>query len=187
MSSIFHISRRHRWRGNRAGLGAVAAAALSICATATADPYAGIQTYADVVNTTPIYQTVRVGVPTQQCYTQQVQVDQHPGSTIAGTLIGGALGGLVGNQFGRGSGNAAMTAAGAVVGAGVGNSVARANDQPGVAYQQHCDTVTQYHDEQHPAGFDVTYNYAGQYYHTHLPYDPGRRLLVNVSVVPAGY
>ena len=35
------------------------------------------------------------------------------------------------------------------------------------------------------SGYRVVYEYAGQEYATVLPYDPGRKLAVNVSVTPS--
>ncbi|MDB5987341.1 MAG: hypothetical protein JWR16_2394, partial [Nevskia sp.] len=106
----------------------------------------------------------------------------------AGTLIGGIVGGVVGHQFGAGSGRVLATAGGAVVGASVGNNIARRDEgPPQVGYQQRCDTVNAFHDEQQIDGYDVTYRYGGRVYHSRLPYDPGPRLAVNVDVAPAAY
>ncbi len=151
-------------------------------------PYYAPPEYGEVLQTQPIYRVVRVNVPQQQCYQQQVVYDNDRGNTLAGTLIGGLIGGVVGNQFGRGSGRVLATAGGAVVGASVGNNVGRANDgPPQVGYQQRCDTVNAFHDEQQIDGYDVTYRYGGRVYHTRLSYDPGPQIPVNVNVAPAAY
>lgn len=168
-------------------LGAIAAATVAAGGQAAAEPYYGAPAYAEVVASQPVYQTVRVAVPRQQCYSQPVVYDARPGNGLVGTLLGGALGGLVGNQFGRGGGNVAATAAGAVIGAGIGNNVGRAQGGQQVVQEQRCATVTEYRDEQRPAGFDVTYRYAGIDYRTRLPYEPGPRLRVNVAVTPSQY
>lgn len=133
---------------------------------------------APVVSVTPVYQTVQVATPQQQCW--QGPAD-NSGNHIFGTLAGGALGGLVGNQFGRGGGNAAMTALGAVGGAVAGNSVANQYDQGSAT---HCRTIDAYSTDQRPAGYDVAYNYNGRIYHTHSDYAPGRSIRVQVDVTP---
>lgn len=151
--------------------------------------YAG-PVYADVLSTQPIYRIVRVNQPQQQCYQQQVVYDdgRNRNNAVAGTLIGGILGGVLGDQFGHGAGRVLATVGGAAVGASVGNNVASRNDSsPQVGYQEQCQTVDAFHDEQQVDGYNVTYRYAGRVYTTRLPYDPGPRLAVNVDVAPAPY
>jgi uncharacterized protein YcfJ len=169
-----------------------AAGVLFAGGAALAYPYAGDaygppdQAYAEVLSSTPVYRQVRVVTPRQECYQQQVVYPDY-GNSLAGTLLGGLVGGVVGHQIGRGSGNTIATGVGAVVGASVGNHLARASDAPEVGYQERCRTVEEVRYEQRPDGYDVTYRYGGRIYRTHLPYDPGPRLLVNVNVAPAAY
>jgi uncharacterized protein YcfJ len=174
----------------------VAAAVLGVSTAALADPYYGNgyyppppppgQAYAEVLNSTPVYQQVNVAIPRQQCYDQQVSyTDYRP--TVGATLLGGLAGGLLGHSIGGGSGKAWATGIGAVVGAGIGNNIASANAPQQVGYQRQCQVVNDYQVQQQPAGYDVTYRYGGQVYRTHLPYDPGSQLLVRVNVAPAGY
>ncbi|HZR36693.1 MAG TPA: glycine zipper 2TM domain-containing protein [Nevskia sp.] len=182
---------------NKQGLGRflVAAAALGVSTAALADPYYGGgyygpppgEAYAEVLNSTPVYQQVNVAIPRQQCYDQQVVYNDYRPS-LGGTLIGGLAGGLLGHSIGGGSGKAWATGIGAVVGAGIGNNIANANyGAQRVGYQRQCATVNDYQVQQQLAGYDVTYRYGGQVYRTHLPYDPGQQLLVRVNVAPAGY
>lgn len=173
----------------------VVAAAIGASSAALAEPYYGYggyappppgQAYAQVLGSNPVYQQVNVAIPRQQCYDQQVVYrDDRP--SIGGTLLGGLAGGLIGHSIGGGSGKAWATGIGAVVGAGVGNNIARSGEVDRVGYQQQCTTVNDYQVQQQLAGYDVTYSYGGQVYRTHLPYDPGPQLLVNVNVAPAGY
>lgn len=134
---------------------------------------------APVLSARPVYQQVQVARPRQEC--QQVQADTS-GNHVAGTLLGGALGGLVGNQFGRGTGNAAMTALGAVGGALAGNAVAAQGDGQ---VQTQCRTVNDYVMERQADGYDVSYRYNGNVYHTHSATDPGSTIRVRVGVAPA--
>ena len=54
-------------------------------------------------------------------------------------------------------------------------------------YQRQCETVDDYHVENHIDGYDVAYRYHGDVYHTTMPYDPGDRIAVDVSVRPVRY
>lgn len=149
---------------------------------------------AEVVESRPIYRDVRINEPRQECYQQEVRYNDggydNRGSFV-GTILGGIVGGVVGHQFGRGGGRTAATAIGAVVGAGAGNAIGSRNDGyyggERVGYEQRCDNVNNVHYEQRLSGYDVTYRYHGQLYHTQTQYDPGDRIPVNVSVSPAGY
>ena len=175
----------------------VAAGVLGASTAALADPYYPAaygayppppgQAWAQVVSTTPVYQQVNVAYPRQECYDQQVTYAD-PRPTIGATIIGGLAGGLLGHAIGGGSGKAWATGIGAVVGAGIGNNIARADGGDlRTGYQRQCTTVSDYQVQQQLAGYDVTYNYGGRLYRTHLGYDPGPQLLVRVDVAPAGY
>jgi uncharacterized protein YcfJ len=136
-----------------------------------------------VVSVTPVYQTVHLAAPTQQCENvAPAQAD--PGARLAGSLIGAVIGGVTGYQFGAGAGKAALTGAGALIGSSLGQRVASqaqdTEDQP----SQRCHTVYSDQTEQRPGGYDVAYQYQGQIYHTHLAYDPGTRLPVQVNTPP---
>jgi uncharacterized protein YcfJ len=147
------------------------------------------QDYAEVLSATPIYRDVRVSEPRQQCYQQHVVYDNGYSSNVtAGTVIGGVAGGVIGHQIGAGSGNVVATAAGAVIGALSGQRLAAVSTPPpGDGYEEHCTTVNAYHYESRPDGYDVTYRYYGQIYHTRLREDPGPTLPVQVDVRPSSY
>ncbi|MBB5192430.1 uncharacterized protein YcfJ [Silvimonas terrae] len=132
--------------------------------------------YGRVINTTPVVQ--QVSVPQQQCWDEQVQVQQP--RTYGGALLGGIFGGLLGNTVGHGNGNVAATAAGAVVGALAGDSIA--NQNAGVSTQnvRRCSTTQTM--QQRTVGYDVTYEYAGQRYTTRMAYDPGREVPITIGV-----
>lgn len=84
------------------------------------------------------YQTVER--PREECWNEQVQVQQRDGDA-GGAIIGGIAGGLLGNQIGHGNGRTAATAVGAITGALVGE---RMSSQPGYYTRnvQRCRTVT---------------------------------------------
>lgn len=147
--------------------------------------------YARVIRTQPVYQSVRVDEPRQECWDEPVSyADPHYQNNVtAGGLIGAIAGGVIGNQFGGGAGRVAATALGAVVGANVGAGAAAANT-PYVAhegYEQRCRVVPNSHVEDRVIGYDVTYRYGGRSYTTRLPYDPGDHIAVDVDVQPRAY
>lgn len=148
-------------------------------------------TYADVVSSKPIYHDVEITTPREECWKERVvrkEENPHWGVT-AQTVTGGLIGGVIGNQAVNGSKRDAATVLGALIGASVGANRAskqQANTAEYVAYEQRCRTVQEHRTEQRLEGYDVSYRYGGQLYHTRLPYDPGRRLRVQVSVSPEG-
>lgn len=155
-------------------------------------PYPGEYTYADVVASSPVYREVRINEPRQECWTQPVTYrEREPASNVrsgdGGAILGGILGAVAGYQFGGGKGKALTTATGALIGAGIGQNHALRHSGPVVERtvdEQQCRTVDSFRTEERVDGYDVTYRYGGQIYHTRMPYDPGNRLRVNVQVSP---
>lgn len=135
--------------------------------------------YANVLRVTPVYDNYTT--MEQQCDgpPQQVQKD-----TTGGTVLGAIIGGAIGNTVGKGDGRKAATIGGAVVGGAIGHNVAKNSDPQ---YVQGCRMVEVSHggDAGPPVGFDVEYDYKGDVYVARMPYDPGNRIRVRVSVVPA--
>ncbi|VAW47397.1 hypothetical protein MNBD_GAMMA02-1549 [hydrothermal vent metagenome] len=137
--------------------------------------------YGQVVEVKPIYQLVSVPEERQVCdrrdnrYSNQ-RHDNHAGKAILGGIIGGAIG----NRFGRGSGRDVSTALGVLIGAGVGANKGHHNNN-----RRNCYIETHYREEDRFMGYDVTYNYNGNLYHTQMQEHPGDRvrLRVNVDVV----
>jgi uncharacterized protein YcfJ len=136
--------------------------------------------YANVLRVTPAYYSY---------HTMEQQCDGPPQqkNTSGGTFLGAIIGGVIGNTLGRGNGSgqrAAATAVGAVAGGAIGNTIAR-NSDPGYL-PAGCRMVDVVHtDNSQPSGFDVEYDYKGDVYVARMPYDPGNRIRVRVSVVPA--
>ncbi len=139
--------------------------------------------YATVLRVNPAYETFRTVDQQQQCDDeggyQRVRKDT-TGATVLGALVGGALG----NQVGKGDGRKAATIAGAVVGGAIGHNVAK-NGDSGYYQQGPCRIVDVEREDRRPVGYDVEYNYKGDVYVARMPYDPGNRIRVRVSVVPA--
>lgn len=136
--------------------------------------------YARVLSVTPQYE--QINYPQQDCYTEYVPV-QRQQRGIGGSILGGVAGGILGNQVGGGSGRTVATAAGAIAGAIVGD---RLENSQGVVIEQQpirqCRTVDNWQTRTN--GYAVTYEYRGHTSTTIMPYDPGERMRVRVSVSP---
>ncbi len=159
--------------------------------------------YAEVVAVDPIIETVRDSVPREVCWNEQVRVPQrggyyqdrrdNTGATVLGAIIGGALG----NTAGHGRGRRASTIAGAVIGGAIGNSVGRNNDQYyghgrheqnryAVRSERQCRVENDFVEREQVVGYDVSYRYNGQVFHTQTDAHPGNRIRVEVQVRPVG-
>jgi uncharacterized protein YcfJ len=135
--------------------------------------------YATVLSVNPAFETYHA--VEQQCDDggyQRVQND-----TTGGTIVGAIVGGALGNTVGKGDGRTAATVVGAVAGGAIGHNIAKNSDSG--YYQGGCRMVDVERSDRRPAGFDVEYNYKGDVYVARMPYDPGNRIRVRVSVVPA--
>jgi uncharacterized protein YcfJ len=160
-------------------IGAIAGAAIVTAGGA----FAGYKTWqgqhsAHVVNAELV--TKQIKKPRQECHEEQVTHQQQPKDEhrVAGTLIGAVVGGVVGNQFGGGDGKKIATVVGAGAGGYAGNQV-QERMQKGNTYtanEQRCSTV--YDVEERPAGYKVTYEFAGKTHTTHMDHDPGNSLPV---------
>ena len=173
---------------------AIAMAMAAFVSTASAQPYPPPQGgyaqhaprpvsygYANVIRVTPVYDNDNDGgvAMEQQCDGYRAAPKDTTGGTVLGAIIGGALG----NQVGKGDGRKAATVAGAVVGGAIGHDVAKNSDPQYVP--SGCRMVETQRGDDRPVGFDVEYDYKGDVYVARMPYDPGNRIRVRVSVVPA--
>ncbi len=142
--------------------------------------------YARVVSATPIYETVEVAYPEEQCWDERVVHHRRARHSPVGTIAGGIVGGVIGNQFGRGRGKAAMTVAGTLLGAAIGHE---ASHRPGgrryVTSERRCELVDRYTTEERLLGYRVEYRYKGETFVTRTDEHPGRRIPIVVSVEPA--
>ncbi len=132
--------------------------------------------YAQVVNAELV--TKQIKKPRQECHEEVVTHQQQPKDEhrVAGTLIGAVVGGVLGNQVGGGNGKKIATVVGAGAGGYAGNQV-QDRMQKGNTYtanEQRCSTI--YDIEERPAGYKVTYEFAGKTHTTHMDHDPGSRL-----------
>ncbi|MGE5621623.1 MAG: glycine zipper 2TM domain-containing protein [Bacillota bacterium] len=159
---------------------AVAAMCFGAVSVAAANDF---EDSARVVSVSP--QVEQVNQPRQECRTEYVTVQRQPQRGMGGSIIGGIAGGILGNQVGGGNGRTAATAAGAIAGAIVGDRMEN-NNVGGAAVEQQpvqrCVMVDNWQTRTN--GYAVTYEYHGHTYTAVMPYDPGQRLRVRVSVQP---
>lgn len=142
---------------------------------------------ARVLNVSP--QTEQYNQPQQECRTEYIQAPQQQQQRgIGGSIVGGVAGAVLGNQIGGGTGRTAATALGAITGAVVGDRLENNNNNNNSYYNnspqpvQQCRTVDRWQTRNN--GYAVTYDYRGHTYTTVMPYDPGDRIRVRVSVTP---
>lgn len=148
--------------------------------------------YANVIESRPLYREVRVDVPRQQCWNEEVVRYENRGgggyTSYTPEIVGGIIGGVIGNQFGGGSGKEWATGAGAVLGGSIGRDLKNRRYQSSqVAVHdtvQRCKTVHDYRYEEQRDGYRVRYLYDGREFETRMPYDPGTGMRVRVTVVP---
>lgn len=158
---------------------AISVLCFSACSVALA---ADFEDYARVVSVNP--QVEQVNQPRQECSTEYVTTQQRHQRGMGGSIIGGVAGGILGNQVGGGNGRVAATAAGAIAGAIVGDRLENNDNNPVVEQRpvRQCHMVDNWQTRTN--GYAVTYEYHGHTYTAVMPYDPGARLRVQVSVVP---
>jgi uncharacterized protein YcfJ len=159
---------------------ALSAVCLTTMTVATA---ADFEDSARVVSVAP--QVEQINQPRQECRTEYVTTQRQHQRGVGGSIVGGVAGGILGNQVGNGNGRTAATAAGAIVGAIVGDRLENNNGAPAVVEQQpvqRCYMVDNWQTRNN--GYSVTYEYHGHTYTSLMPYDPGQRMRVRVSVTP---
>lgn len=140
--------------------------------------------YAKVIDTQPIYETVRYSEPYEQCHYEERVVHDRRGSD-AGVLLGTLIGGAIGNEIGRHKGHrSGHTVAGAVIGGAIGNNIDRKKRGYHVEEEKVCRTVYEDKYKETITGYDVSYRYRGKVYYTTMDEDPGQRIRVAVTVRP---
>lgn len=144
--------------------------------------------YAKVVSAEPIVRQVRVSIPREECWEEEVPVYHSGYRSATPMILGGIIGGVVGNTVGKGRGRDAATVAGTILGGSVGRDVGHDRQRPdgySIAQETRCRQVVDYRDEERIEGYWVTYRYQGEDYVTRMQSEPGNRIRVRVSVQPA--
>lgn len=138
--------------------------------------------YGQVIEVEPIYQHVSIPEERQVCDRRRDyrHYDNRRNENSAGrAILGGIIGGAIGNRFGKGRGRDASTALGVLIGAGIGANKHNHNYRYN---RQNCYLETHYRDEERFMGYDVTYEYNGDIYQTHMQNHPGDRIKLRVNV-----
>ena len=146
--------------------------------------------HARVLNVDPITETLTHRVPTETCWTERVRYESRGDHSYTPSIIGGILGAAVGNSLGhkRHKTNRAIKAVAlGALGASIGNEISRNhNRSSAVTYrnEERCEVTYDTSYEEQIVGYDVTYRYRGETYHTKMDYDPGNKIRVRVNVRP---
>ncbi len=143
---------------------------------------------AEVLRVDPVYEYVRVNRPREVCREEEVRyrTRERGSNGTGGAIVGAIVGGALGNTVGKGDGRRAATVAGAIVGGAIGQDIDRRDSRHGYVYgtETRCRVTGGYVEEQQLRGYEVEYRFQGRVYVSELPYDPGNRLRVRVSVSP---
>ncbi len=143
--------------------------------------------YAKVTYVEPVYRTVRINRPEQECWDEErvVERDYRRSDRTAGGIVGGILGGVAGHQVGNGRGKTAATIVGTILGSAIGRDVAAEGARrpsSHVETETVCKTVNRYQEEERLQGYRVGYRYRGHEYDTFMDRHPGKRLKVRVRL-----
>ncbi len=142
--------------------------------------------YVKVVSSEPAYEEVTEQVPYQECWDEQVPVQEYrrSGDRTAGALIGGAAGGLLGHQISKGSGKDVATIGGAILGTLVGSNLAEQNGgyaSTRYVTRRRCTTKYRTHTEQRSMGYKNVGYYKGRKIVTYSDHRL-RRIPVTVTI-----
>ncbi len=146
--------------------------------------------YGKVLKVTPVYREVKTTTPVKECWQEPVtrsKTVRHGSHSAGATLAGGLIGGIIGHQFGKGRGQKLSTAVGTLIGAQLGHDAVRdghASQHTYTSYESFCEVENQVSYEEILDGYKVTYRYNGKKYKVDMPYDPGKRIKLKVSVDP---
>lgn len=142
--------------------------------------------WADVVESQPVHQQVRIPTRREVCWDEPVYHASQARRSATPKIFGAILGGVIGNQFGGGSGRDLMTVAGAALGASVAADEQRRRypDRYYETIEQRCETRTEFTYEDRIVAWDVTYEFNGELYEARLREAPADRIRVQVGVQP---
>ena len=146
--------------------------------------------HARVISVEPITETLTQRIPQESCWTERVRYQQEPSRSYAPAIIGGIVGAAIGNSLGhkRHKSNRAIKAVAlGALGASIGNQIGNRHQRgTTVSYrdEERCEVSYETSYEERIVGYDVTYRYRGETYHTEMDYDPGNKIRVRVNVRP---
>jgi uncharacterized protein YcfJ len=139
--------------------------------------------YARVTHVQPIYERIAFNTPVEQCWQETVSRQRNSSVPVFGAIIGGALGNELGH---RKSNKRVGTVVGAVLGATVAADISRQRSSGHHETVNRCEVQQRQEWRDEVVGYDVSYRYQGEIYHTRLPYNPGKEIEIEVNVTPRG-
>lgn len=144
--------------------------------------------YATVIDTQPVYTTVQINTPREECWQEEVVYeDRGRSSHPLGTVVGGVIGGALGNAVGHKKSNKRVGAVvGAVLGATLGKVIASSNAPSQRRHEtlERCKVYQDYREEERLIGYQVRYRYNAQTYSTRMDSDPGDTIKVRLGISP---
>jgi uncharacterized protein YcfJ len=154
--------------------------------------------YAQVLRVDPQFSEVTVSEPQRECG-PETRYESYGGydddgydarRAATGTVVGGLIGAVIGHGISGGRDRSLGTVAGAVIGGAIGHDAGSRGERyprPVRAVDvERCRVAYHERVERRVDGYRVRYRYNGRDYCTVLPYDPGERLRVRVTVSPDG-
>lgn len=139
--------------------------------------------YARVTHVQPIYERISYSSPVEECWQETVSRQRSNSAPVFGAIIGGALG----NELGHHKSNKRVgTVVGAVLGATVAADISRQHNTGHYETVDRCEVQHRQEWRDEVVGYNVSYRYQGEIYHTRLPYNPGREIEIEVNVTPRG-
>ncbi|WP_241581558.1 glycine zipper 2TM domain-containing protein [Rosenbergiella nectarea] len=160
-----------------AGVGIGALAALGVAAVAGSHFTQHPPQFAEVIAVQP--QTETIKTPHEVCrnvnvfHRRAVQDENR----LTGSVLGAVAGGVLGHQFGGGHGRDIATVAGALAGGYAGNQAQQSLQNSDTYQTSHRRCSTQYTQEQHTKGYNVTYKVGDKQGTIMMDHKPG-------SVIP---
>jgi len=178
--------------------GVIAVVSLPVAANKYQKNHNSIYDYAKVVDVQPLIETYQVNQPVEQCWDERVQRNRYDdynrysrSNSNTPSILGAIIGGAIGNRFGHGDGRKIATLAGAVLGSSIGRDVKHSkkhqrshNNQYGYNTVQRCELRDSYVTKEQVVGYDVTYKYRGNVFHTKMAQQPRDKIKVMITVNP---
>jgi uncharacterized protein YcfJ len=166
--------------------------------------------WAEVVDVQPISEIVQIPQDRQVCREVPVQRRVVAYRSPAPVVFGAIVGGIIGSQISRGHGHhnkhgrkhgrhngrhghsghgnnrIVATVAGAAIGGAIAGGIQYHNYPPTyyTSVSRVCSTETSWRSEKSIVGWDVSWRYRGQIYHSRMDEPPGDSIKVSVNVAP---
>ncbi|MEX1669533.1 glycine zipper 2TM domain-containing protein [Zhongshania guokunii] len=138
-----------------------------------------------VTQATPIYERVSYSAPQEHCWQETVAYEERRSNSAP--IIGAILGGALGNELGHHKSNKRVgTVVGAVLGATVATDISHRRSGSHYETVNRCEIQERREWREEIVGYNVSYRYQGEIYHTRLPYNPGKQIEIDVNVTPRG-